>query len=160
MTLTGREGGCTCRQVRYRIKAEPIIVHCCHCSWCQRETGTAFALNAMIETEHVELLGDTPERVDIPSASGKGQAVLRCPSCKVAVWSHYAGARDRAAFVRVGTLDDPSSAPPDVHIYRADSLPWVRLPDGAEEFAQYYSRSDLVRLRGEDALARLMAVRS
>ena len=103
------EGGCTCGEVRYRLIRSPIIVHCCHCRWCQRETGTAFALNAMIESHCVELLKGKPERVDTPSNSGKGQDIIRCPSCHIAVWSHYAGAGDLPSFVRVGTLDKPTS---------------------------------------------------
>ena len=79
------EGGCTCRHVRYRINARPLFVHCCHCTWCQRETGSAFALNAMIEADRVELTSGEVEPVDTPSASGKGQKIWRCPECKVAV---------------------------------------------------------------------------
>jgi hypothetical protein len=71
------EGGCDCRTIRYRMETAPLYVHCCHCRWCQRESGASFALNAMIETDRVTLLADTPETVDTPSASGKGQKILR-----------------------------------------------------------------------------------
>ena len=111
------EGGCDCRTVRYRMETAPLFVHCCHCRWCQRETGASFALNAMIETERVTLLAGQPEPVDTPSASGKGQKILRCPTCRIALWSHYSGAGPAVAFVRVGTLDDPDALPPDIHIY-------------------------------------------
>ena len=133
------EGGCDCGKVRYRLASAPIVVHCCHCRWCQRESGTAFALNAVIEADRVELLGEAPERIDTPSASGKGQPIFRCPACKVVVWSHYAGAGDKAAFVRVGTLDDPDACPPDVHIFTASKQPWVVLPPGARAVPEYYS---------------------
>ena len=95
------DGGCDCGEVRYRMTREPMIVHCCHCRWCQRETGASFALNAMVEAEHVELLKGAPELVDTPSESGKGQQIARCPTCRIAVWSHYAGAGQKACFVRV-----------------------------------------------------------
>src|SRR5258706_8712188 len=99
------DGGCTCRRLRYRMTSKPLFVHCCHCRWCQRETGSAFALNAMIEAERVELLeGGAPEIFDTPSSSGKGQKIARCPSCRIALWSNYAGAGDAVRFVRVGTL--------------------------------------------------------
>ena len=153
------EGGCDCGKVRYRLTAAPIVVHCCHCRWCQRESGTAFALNAVIEAERVELLGEPPERIDTPSASGKGQPIFRCPTCKVAVWSHYAGAGDKACFVRVGTLDDPDACPPDVHIFTAIKQPWVVLPDGAEAYEVFYSGKDVPRLYGEDGAARWRALR-
>ena len=153
------EGGCACRKVRYRLQTQPIVVHCCHCTWCQRESGGAFAVNAVIEADRVELLGDAPERIDTPSASGKGQAIFRCPECKVAVWSHYAGAGDAAHFIRAGTLDHPSACPPDVHIFTASKQPWVVLPEGAEAFAVFYSGKDVVRLYGEDGAARWKALR-
>src|SRR4029450_7817944 len=96
------EGGCTCAAVRYRLKARPLFVHCCHCTWCQRETGSAFALKAMIESDRVELTHGDVEIVLTPSASGKGQKISRCPKCRIAVWSNYAGAGDAVRFVRVG----------------------------------------------------------
>ena len=116
------EGGCTCRHVRYRIKSKPLFVHCCHCRWCQRETGTAFALNAMIEADRVELPAGEPELVDTPSASGKGQKIWRCPHCRIALWSNYAGAGDEVRFVRVGTLDEPdgdAARHPHLHLDQA-----------------------------------------
>jgi hypothetical protein len=137
------EGGCTCRRVRYRVTRRPLIVHCCHCRWCQRETGSAFALNAMVESEAVSLLCGDPEYVLTPSNSGKGQTIVRCPECHVAVWSHYAGAGDRVSFIRVGTLDDPDALPPDVHIFTASRQPWVILPPQTPAFEAYYKRSEV-----------------
>jgi hypothetical protein len=134
------EGGCTCRAVRYRMTSKPMFVHCCHCRWCQRETGTAFALNAMIEADRVELLSGTPEVVNTPSNSGKGQKIARCPTCRIALWSHYAGAGDKISFVRVGTLDQPDSLPPDIHIFTASMQPWVTLPPGSQRVPEYYDR--------------------
>ena len=131
-------GGCTCRAVRYRMTTAPIIVHCCHCRWCQRETGASFALNAVIEADRVVVDGGAPERVVTPSASGKGQKILRCAACKVAVWSHYAGGGEAFSFIRVGTLDEPDRLPPDLHIFTASKQPWVTLPDGARAFAEFY----------------------
>ena len=157
--MATHEGGCACGEVRYRLASEPIVVHCCHCRWCQRESGAAFALNAVIEADRVELVSGKPERIDMPSASGKGQAVLRCPTCKVALWSHYAGAGDKADFIRVGTLDDPDACPPDVHIFTESKQPWVVLPDGAEQFAVFYSGKDVVRIYGEDGAARWRALK-
>ena len=141
--LTPVEGGCTCRQVRYRLTSRPLFVHCCHCRWCQRESGSAFALNAMIETDRVQLTAGQPEMVHTPSASGKGQQVARCPTCRVAVWSHYAGSGPVMAFVRVGTLDAPDTCPPDVHIFTASKQPWVVLPPGTPAVAEFYDRDTL-----------------
>jgi hypothetical protein len=134
------EGGCTCRAVRYRLASAPLFVHCCHCRWCQRETGSAFAINAMIEADRVELLQGAPEIVPTPSSSGKGQKIARCPRCRVALWSNYPGAGDAVRFVRVGTLDDPDALPPDIHIFTASKQPWVVLPPGAPAVEEYYDR--------------------
>lgn len=132
------EGGCDCGAVRFRMETRPLFVHCCHCRWCQRETGTAFALNAMIEADRVTLLGVEPEVVDTPSASGKGQLIARCPKCRIAVWSNYSGAGPTVRFVRVGTLDQPDHLPPDIHIFTESKQPWVVLPPGMPAVPQYY----------------------
>jgi hypothetical protein len=135
------EGGCTCRAVRYRMTSRPMFVHCCHCRWCQRESGASFALNAMIETERVVLLQGEIELVDTPSLSGKGQKIVRCSTCHVAVWSHYAGGGNAVCFVRVGTLDEPDRFPPDIHIFTASKQPWVVLPEGTPAVEEYYKAS-------------------
>jgi hypothetical protein len=153
-------GQCDCGNVRYRLNDKPFVVHCCHCRWCQRESGTAFALNAVIETERVELLGEEPERIDTPSASGRGQAIFRCPTCKIAVWSHYAGAGERAAFIRVGTLENPDACPPDVHIFTESKQPWVIIPPDAEQYPVFYSGKDIPRIYGDDGAARWKALRN
>ncbi len=113
-------GRCTCRAVGFRMETAPLFVHCCHCTWCQRETGTAFALNAMIETDRLTLLHGEPETVVTPSNSGKGQKIVRCPSCRVALWSHYPGAGEAVSFVRVGTLEQPGAGAaghPHFHVH-------------------------------------------
>jgi hypothetical protein len=134
------EGGCDCGQVRYRMETPPLFVHCCHCRWCQRESGASFALNAMIEADRVTELGAPPELVRTPSASGAGQLIARCPLCRIAVWSHYAGAGPLIKFVRVGTLDQPDHLPPDIHIFTASKQPWVVLPPGVLAVPEYYDR--------------------
>ena len=151
------EGGCACRRVRYRLASAPLVVHACHCTWCQRETGTVHALNAMIEAERVQLLGGAPEMVLTPSASGKGQKIWRCPLCRIAVWSNYAGAGDAVHFVRVGTLDEPARLPPDIHIFTSTKLPWVVLPPGVRAVDEYY---DARMVWSTEALARRAALRA
>ena len=136
-------GGCTCRTVRYEFTPPPLIVHCCHCRWCQRESGAAFALNALIESDRLQLLTGHIDLVPTPSASGKGQHIARCPTCRVTLWSHYAGFGERVSFVRVGTLDEPDRFPPDVHIFTESRQPWVTLPPGARVFTQYYKSAEV-----------------
>ena len=135
------EGGCTCRSVRYRLASAPLFVHCCHCTWCQRETGSAFAINALIESDRVEVLCGQPEPVLTPSNSGRGQTIVRCPQCEIALWSHYAGGGTAFSFIRVGTLDDPNLVPPDIHIFTSTKQRWVVLPADVPAVAEYYDRS-------------------
>jgi hypothetical protein len=137
------DGGCTCRTVRYRMTAAPIVVHCCHCRWCQRETGASFALNALIEADRLQLLQGEVEVINTPSNSGKGQKISRCPSCRIALWSNYAGAGDAVRFVRVGTLDEPDRFPPDIHIFTASKQSWIVLPPDISAVKEYYKASEL-----------------
>lgn len=148
------EGGCACGSVRYRLGSAPLFVHCCHCTECQRQTGSAFVLNALIETDRIALLAGSPEPVPVPTGSGRPHDIHRCPSCRVALWSDY-GRRPALRFVRVGTLDAPARLPPDVHIYTRSRLPWVVPPAGVPAFEAYY---DLQRLWPAASLARRSAV--
>ena len=142
MSDQGPMGGCNCGAIRYQLLAAPIVVHCCHCTWCQRETGSAFVLNALIETSNVAVLQGEPTRFHLATPSGKGQDVMRCGACGVAVFSHYAGLGDKLAFVRVGTLDDPSVAPPSIHIFTSSKQPWVVLDGSVPVMEGYYRRSE------------------
>ena len=140
MSVT-REGGCACGEVRYRLTSEPLFVHCCHCLNCQRQTGSAFVINLLIETERVKLLAADPQPVDVPRDDGTMQRVWRCPTCQVAVFSQYT--RPEVRFVRGGTLDEPASVEPDVHIFTRSKLPWVTLRDSVPAFDVYYDTKKL-----------------
>ena len=146
------------------MEASPLFVHCCHCRWCQRESGASFALNAMIEADRVTDLGGAVELIDTPSASGSGQVIARCPQCKVAVWSNYAGAGPLIKFIRVGTLDNPDLLPPDIHIFTASKQPWVQLPEGTPAVVEYYERERQWSAEGlqrfETLLPRIKAYRA
>jgi hypothetical protein len=160
MTTTAsqaHDGGCTCRHVRYRMATKPMFVHCCHCRWCQRETGTAFALNALIESDRVQLLNGEVEVVNTPSNSGRGQLIARCPKCRIALWSNYGGAGDLVRFVRVGTLDEPDRLPPDIHIFTASKQPWVVLPPDALAVAEYYKSAQVWPKESRDRRAAALA---
>jgi hypothetical protein len=120
----------------------PLFVHCCHCRWCQRETGAAFALNAMIEADRVQLQKGDILIIDTPSNSGKGQRISRCPKCMIAVWSTYSGGGEAVRFVRVGTLDEPDAFPPDIHIFTVSKQPWITLPTATPAVTGYYKASE------------------
>jgi len=136
------EGGCTCGSIRYRMESAPLFVHCCHCRWCQRETGASFALNALIEADRVTVLCGRPEPVPTPTKSGKGQTIWRCPGCRIALWSNYSGLGELVHFIRVGTLDEPDRLPPDIHIFTQSKQPWVILPEEQAAVDVYYKLED------------------
>jgi hypothetical protein len=148
------EGGCACGAVRYRMNSKPMFVHCCHCRDCQRQTGSAFVINALIETDRITLLSGEPEPVAVPTDSGRPHDIYRCTNCRVAVWSDY-GRRPAIRFLRVGTLDDASALSPDVHIFTRSKLPWVGLPPDVPAFSVYY---DMKALWPAESLERRHAI--
>ena len=150
-----REGGCACGAVRYRLTSEPLFIHCCHCLNCQRQTGSAFVINLLIEADRVELLAGDPQPIDVPRDDGSAQRIYRCPTCQVAVFSEYGS--PRVWFVRGGTLDDPSKIEPDVHIYTRSKVPWITLPGATPAFEEYY---DLQALWPPASLERVAALRA
>lgn len=138
----GLEGGCACGAVRYRLASAPMFVNCCHCRECQRQTGSAFVINAVIETDRIALFAGKPEPVAVPTGSGRPHDIYRCPVCQTALWSDY-GRRPKLRFLRVATLDDPAKLPPDANIYVRSKLPWVRLSDAVPAFDDYYDMKAL-----------------
>jgi hypothetical protein len=152
--MSEREGGCACGAVRYRLASEPLFVHCCHCLSCQRQTGSAFVINLLIETDRVELLAGAPEPVDVPRDDGSTQTIYRCPGCRVALYSEYS--RPQVKFVRGGTLDEPRDVVPDVHIYTRSKVGWVELPASTPAFEAFY---DLKELWPAASLERLFELR-
>jgi hypothetical protein len=154
MTNSSLEGGCSCGEIRYRLTSDPLFVHCCHCLNCQRQTGSAFVINILIEADRVELLAGEPEAISVERSGGKKQKIWRCPSCQIAVYSNYGS--PRVLFVRAGTLDEPSSVAPDVHIFTRSKLPWVGLPESTPAFNVYY---DSKKLWPAESLERLQALK-
>jgi hypothetical protein len=139
--MSVREGGCACGEVRYRLTSDPMFIHCCHCLNCQRQTGSAFVINLLIEADRVELLAGDTQPVDAPRDDGSAQRIFRCPTCQVAVFSEYG--RPEVRFVRGGTLDDPRTIRPDVHIFTRSKVDWVVLPESTPAFEVYYDRHAL-----------------
>jgi hypothetical protein len=142
MSPAALAGGCACGAVRYRLQTGPMFVHCCHCRDCQRQTGSAFVINALIETDRIVLQGAAPQPVRVPTDSGGPHDIYRCGACKTAIWSDYGG-RSGLRFVRVGTLDDPAALAPDVHIFTRSRLPWVALPADRPAFEIYYQSAEI-----------------
>jgi len=135
-------GKCSCGEVEYSLLVKPMFVHCCHCTWCQKETGSAFALNALVENSNVIINKGSVNKIKTPSNSGSGQTIVRCANCHSALWSHYGAAEEKVAFVRVGTLINPGICKPDIHIYTTTKLDWMQLGEGTPVVEEYYRRSE------------------
>ncbi|HSD03796.1 MAG TPA: GFA family protein [Gaiellales bacterium] len=154
---TSLEGGCSCGAVRYRLRSEPMFVHCCHCLNCQRQTGSAFVINLLIEADRVEVVEGEPRAVDVPRDDGSSQRIFRCPACQVAVFSEYT--RPEVLFVRAGTLDDPAQVSPDVHIYTRSKLDWVAIAEAVPAFDVYYDTKALWPAESYDRLRAVLPSR-
>jgi hypothetical protein len=150
-----RQGGCSCGAVRYRLTSDPLFTHCCHCLNCQRQTGSAFVINLLIEADRVDLLAADPQPIEVPRDDGSKQKIFRCPTCQVAVFSQYT--RPELLFVRGGTLDEPSSVEPDVHIFTRSKLPWITVPDSVPAFDVYYDTKALWPAASLERLRAIMA---
>jgi hypothetical protein len=133
------EGGCSCRAIRYKLTASPLIVHACHCLDCQRITGSGFVVNIWIERKFVETDGAIPKSFTLRGGTGKDHEVFFCGKCGTYVWSRYHIVQSDCLFVRAGTLDKPGSVQPDVHIFTRSKLPWLNLPTDAVVFDSIYS---------------------
>ena len=149
-------GGCACGHIRYELSSDAIFVHCCHCRFCQRHSGSAFALNAMIEADRVSLTNGQPEKILVDTPSGKGQKISRCPNCRTAVWSNYGGAGDLVHFVRVGSLDDPDLLPPDIHIFTNSKQPWVVLSGNIPAVPEYYNSKEMWPIDSQERMTAAM----
>jgi hypothetical protein len=146
------EGGCECGSIRYRMTAQPTFVNCCHCRQCQKLSGSAFALNAMIERDCVEVVQGADELLVHEGAA-------RCPRCNVLLWATHRFFGDGIRFVRVGTLDEGERLSPDTHFFTRSKHPWVTIPAGVRAFETLPTESDPPLMSGELA-ARLEAARS
>ena len=156
MTSETLEGGCGCGAVRYRLNDQPFIVHNCHCSLCQRQTGTSSVVNAFIESDRLRLLSGDLTDHEFTTGSGGIQTLVRCAKCGTHLWSYYPRLGRKVASVRVGTLDDPSATPPDVAIFVANKPPWSPVPEGIPQFEAFYNNP--AEVYSESSMARLKAV--
>ena len=128
--FTPLDGGCRCEQVRFRIEAAPIITQCCHCRECQNVTGSAFAINTMIESRHVSTVAGHP----VLFVSDDGQSSMQCAACGSNVWAFHRHFGDAVAFIGVGRLDEGERLPPEVHYFTRSRHPWVSTPANLPAF--------------------------
>lgn len=126
------QGGCNCRYVRFRLMSAPIFVNGCHCRVCQRETGSALAINVMIEADRVEIVNDGEPEIVVTQSGTMVTRSARCPRCGVGLWGTHPDFGDAIRFVRGGTLDE--RVMPDAHFFTVTCHPLVQVPDDVPSF--------------------------
>lgn len=149
------EGGCGCGSVRYRVAGEPIFVNNCHCTQCQRQTGSTSVVNAFFERERLELLSGELTSHTVRAGSGGPHEIVRCAECGVAVWSHYPRLGQLGLGLRVGTLDNSGAFRPDAVIFTSEAMPWVAFPPDIPQFEKFYAFDEVLP---PERLARLAAL--
>jgi hypothetical protein len=151
------EGGCACGTLRYKLTADPLIVHACHCRDCQRLTGSAFVTNIWIERKFVEAGSAVPKSFRLTAGSGKQHEVFFCDRCGTYLWSKYYASPGDTLLVRVGTLDHPEAIRPDVHIFTRSKLPWLDLPKNVPAFESFYNINAVWSVESKERLRRNVA---
>jgi hypothetical protein len=121
-------GACACGEIQFRLTGAPIVTHACHCTQCQRETGSAFAVNLMIEADRLVVDAGAPERT--------GDDVAACPRCQTRLWAYHRMFGEKAVFVKAGVLSRGRA--PDVHCFTSTKQPWLPLPEGVPAYAENY----------------------
>ncbi|MFT4560575.1 MAG: hypothetical protein ACI9BW_000309 [Gammaproteobacteria bacterium] len=135
-------GGCVCGQVRYELKDGPLFVHACHCSDCQRATGSAFVVNLGVASSDFVIEGKT-STVTNPTPSGSGYDAHFCPNCATVLWSKYHFIDLPILALRGGTLDDPNLAPPTYHVHTRRKQSWVVLPNDTQIFDEWFEPAEV-----------------
>ena len=128
-------GGCACGALRYKLTADPLIVHACHCRDCQRLTGSAFVTNIWIERKFVEAGPAVPKSFKLTAGNGKHHEVFFCDA------AHTCGANItcRRAIPCWFASERLIIRKPDVHIFTRSKVPWLDLPKDVPAFESFYS---------------------
>jgi len=135
-------GKCSCGDVRYEIRGEPLVTQACHCDDCQRTTGSAFVIHIIIYEEDFQITGETQMGLG-PTGSNAGCELHSCVSCGVIVWVRYRYHKVPVIAVRAGTLTQPQAVEPQAHIFTSRKLPWMRIPTDVPSFTEGVDRSQV-----------------
>lgn len=146
-------GRCFCGAVQYRINEEPLTVYACHCTDCQKRSGSAFGLSMWVNRAAIEV---TQGEAVLQIASGHDDRLRHarlCLQCHTRLWSAPED-RPELAVVRPGTLDDTSWLEPVAHLWTRSAQPWVKIPEGVVRYeTQPKELTELARLWRERASA-------
>jgi hypothetical protein len=122
-------GGCLCGGVRYRFTGEPLAYYACHCTDCQRQTGSAFGLSMIVHREAVEVLRGEPRLFEVSMPDGRTKRGRCCPECPVRLWGEPVKL-PQLLILRPGTFDDPGVHEPFGDIWTQSARPWVGFTRG------------------------------
>ena len=126
-------GGCQCGATRYEVAVPPKQVLACHCTDCQKQSGSAFGLVMVVDEQAFELTEGEVRKFVSMSAAGREKTGAFCPECGSRIY-HVIAWRPGMLSVRAGTLDDTSWLEPEVHLWTASKQPWVHIPEGAKVY--------------------------
>lgn len=131
-------GGCTCGAIRYECAAEPVAMIKCHCRYCQRATGGAFAPAVLVPTDSFKLTRGTPRYYLTPSAAGGRHQRGFCADCGSRLTGGENPDRQTGVVgVNAGSLDDPGAFLPEMDIWVSDAQPWDHMDPKLPKFETY-----------------------
>jgi hypothetical protein len=141
--MARHEGGCVCGAVRYVTRGDPLRVTVCHCTWCQRRTGTAFSVEPVFNDDQVEVRGGPRTRYrHVSDESGRWLELEFCPTCGTNIGLTLQW-RPGVTIIDAGTFDDPSWIRSDHHRFRhiflRSARDWSIVPRNAEKYQAHYA---------------------
>lgn len=136
-----KQGRCLCGEISYQIIDKPLFTHACHCTDCQKVTGSAFGLSMFILRQDFQMLSGTPTVAHPPQQYGVA-AIYACGDCGCAIYRTHSYL-DKFVFPFPGTFDDTTWVKPQAHIYTRSKQPWVQLADDEPAFEKQYKRDDV-----------------
>ncbi len=136
-------GGCQCGAVRYEITKPPLSVYACHCTECQRQSGSAFALSMPVARDSLSVVKGTPKAWRRTHESGRVIQCLFCADCGTRLY-HNPEANPAVTIVKPGTLDDAKTLHAVGHIWTKSAQPWVQIP--ADSVTYEGQQPDMSRL--------------
>ena len=126
-------GGCQCGAIRYDILGAPELLLACHCTDCQRQSGSAFGMTLVVSEEDFQLTKGDVKTYSLKSAAGRPKLGAFCPNCGTRIY-HKPEWRKGMVSVKPGTLDDTSGLKPTLHLWTSSKQPWITISEGVEAY--------------------------
>lgn len=134
-------GRCLCGEIEYRLNEEPVTYYACHCTDCQKRSGSSFGLSMLVKRSSLEVTKGEPSLQVLKGPDGTPRRQRNCRSCGIRLWSEPAKYPELAV-LRPGSLDDIKSFQPVAHIWTRSKLPWVQIPAGTPSYEKQVGSLD------------------